>query len=161
MTISKKHITEDNVVTCYPLEKLSGDLECPRFSVLVTPSLDFVGVIDDLEADIPNRFYYEIRPTPDAATIPFEDYLSRLFNLIRQLISILDLEFARLEIHRCHFIIVIVVIIVMASKPILLVVIIDSLHEGRAVLHLHTPPKLNSTALWLKHLVHLRVKILY
>ena len=44
-----------------------------RFSVLVVPSLDFVGVIDDLEADISNRFNYEIRLTPDAATIPFED----------------------------------------------------------------------------------------
>ena len=45
----------------------------PRFSVLVGPLLDFVGVIDDLEADIPYRFNYEIRLTPYAATIPFED----------------------------------------------------------------------------------------
>ena len=45
----------------------------PRFSVLVGPSLDFVGLIVDLEADIPYRFNYEMRLTPDAATIPFED----------------------------------------------------------------------------------------
>ena len=44
-----------------------------RFSVLVGPSLDFVGVIDDFEADISYRFNYEIRLAPDAATIAFED----------------------------------------------------------------------------------------
>ena len=62
-------------MTGYPLEKLSRDLDWPRLSVMVTHSLDFVGVIDDFEADIPYRFNYEIRPSPDAATIPFEDYL--------------------------------------------------------------------------------------
>ena len=70
-----------------------------RFSVLFGPLLDFVGVIYDLEADISYRFYYEIRHTPDAATIPFEDDLSRFCHLTRQLISILDLEFARVEIY--------------------------------------------------------------
>ena len=46
-----------------------------RFSILVGPSLDFVGVIDDFEADIPYLFNYEIRLTPEASTIPFEELL--------------------------------------------------------------------------------------
>ena len=45
----------------------------PRFSDLVGPSLDFLGVFDDHAADIPYRFNYEIRLTPDVTTIPFED----------------------------------------------------------------------------------------
>ena len=133
----------------------------PRFSVLFGPSLDFVGVIDDLEADISYRFNYEIRFAPDAATIPFEDKLSRLCHLIRQLIPILDLEFARVEIHRCLVVIIIVVIVVVATKPILLVIVIDSLHEGRALLHVHIPPKLDYSTLCLKHLVYLRLQILH
>ena len=71
----------------------------PRSPVLVPSSLDFLGVIDDLETDIPYRFDHQIRFPPDGAIALLQDQLFSLCHLPRQLSSVPDLEFARVEIY--------------------------------------------------------------
>ena len=76
------------------------------------------------------------------------------------MLSILDLEFARVQIYwSLVFLVGVIIGFVVATKPNF-IIIIDSLHEGRAVLHLHTPGKLKATFLNPKHLILLWAQIL-
>ena len=128
----------------------------PSLSVMVARPIYFVVGIDLFEADIYNRLYQRIRFAPDAATVSLQDYLPRLFRLLRHMISIGDLEFGRVQISRWVVVIfVLVVLLVSAANPILIVIINDCLNQGYALFHLHTLPKVDSTTTHsTKHLVH-------
>ena len=111
----------------------------PRSAVLVPSSLDFLGVIDDLEADIPYRFYHQIRLPPDGAVVPLQDQLFCLFHLRRQLSSVPDQEFARVEIDRHRGLLIILVIV--EAKSILVIIFVVVSRPRTVIIDTHTPPK--------------------
>ena len=55
-TLNRKRYDKSERCEGVPFVKLLLDVECPLIDDSVSSSLAFLGIIDDFETDIPNRF---------------------------------------------------------------------------------------------------------